>query len=151
MRVILASGSPRRKELMDMLGINYEIIVSNADETLEKGLSFEEQSKKLAYNMLNSLKNNKHQVFTSLAILIQNDEVYEEYIDCNITDVYISDMNDEEIQKWIDSGEAYDKAGAYAIQSNFTKFIQKIDGNYNAVIGLPVNKVYNILKNYIDI
>lgn len=190
MRVILASGSPRRKELMDMLGIDYEVIVSNADETLEEGLSFEEQSKRLGYIkakavfdetsgdrivigsdtmvikdgklygkpkdkqdaicMLNELKNDKHQVFTSLAILVQKGNEYKEYVNCDITDVFVCDMTNEEIEKWLDSGEAYDKAGAYAIQSSFTKFIKKIDGNYDAVIGLPLNKVYNVLKNYID-
>ncbi len=190
MRVILASGSPRRKELMDMLGIDYEVIVSNADETLDEGLSFKEQSKRLGYikakavfdetsgdrivigsdtivmkdgklygkpkdrqdaiNMLNELKNDKNQVFTSFAILVQEGENYEEYIDCDIADVYFSDMTEAEIEKWVDSGEAYDKAGAYAIQSNFSKFIEKIDGNYDTIIGLPINKVYHVLKNYIE-
>lgn len=191
MRVILASKSPRRKELMDLLGIDYEIIVSNADETLEEGLSFEEQSKRLGYikaktvfdetsgdrivigsdsmvmkngklygkpkdredaiHMLNELKNDKHQVFTSLAILVQKDNKYEEYIDCDTTDVYFSDINETEIEKWVDSGEAYDKAGAYGIQSSkFAVFIDKIDGNYSTVVGLPINKVYNILKKYLD-
>ena len=109
MKVILASKSPRRKELMDLLDIDYEIIVSNADETFEEGLTLKEQSKRLGYikakavfdettgdrivigsdtmvlkddklygkpknkehakEMLNDLKNSKHQVFTSLAIL----------------------------------------------------------------------------------
>ena len=49
MKIILASKSPRRKELMDLLNINYEIIVSDADETLQEGLSMEEQSKQLAF------------------------------------------------------------------------------------------------------
>ena len=191
MRVILASKSPRRKELMDLLGIDYEIIVSNADETLEEGLSFEEQSKRLGYikakkvfdetsgdrivigsdsmvmkngklygkpkdredaiHMLNELKNDKHQVFTSLAILVQKDNKYEEYIDCDTTDVYFSDISEIEIERWVDSGEAYDKAGAYGIQSSkFAVFIDKIDGNYSTVVGLPINKVYNILKKYLD-
>ena len=191
MRVILASKSPRRKELMDLLGIDYEIIVSNADETLEEGMSFEEQSKRLGYikakavfdetsgdrivigsdtmvmkdgklygkpkdredaiRMLNELKNDKHQVFTSLAILVQKDNKYEEYIDCDITDVYFSDISEMEIERWVDSGEAYDKAGAYGIQSSkFAVFIDKIDGNYSTVVGLPINKLYNILKKYID-
>lgn len=192
MRVILASGSPRRKELMDMLGIDYEVIVSNVEETLEGGLSFEEQSKKLGYikakavfdetsgdrivigsdtmvakddtiygkpkdkqdaiEMLNELKNNKHQVFTSLAILVQKGDNYKEYIDCDITDVYFSDIIDKEIEKWVDSGEAYDKAGAYGIQSSkFAVFIDKIEGNYEAIVGLPIHKVYNILKKHINI
>ena len=191
MRVILASKSPRRKELMDLLDIDYEIIVSNADETLEEGLSFEEQSKRLGYikakavfdetsgdrivigsdtmvmkdgklygkpkdredaiRMLNELKNDKHQVFTSLGILVQKGDKYEEYIDCDITDVYFSDISEMEIERWVDSGEAYDKAGAYGIQSSkFAVFIDKIDGNYSTVVGLPINKLYNILKKYID-
>ena len=121
MRIILGSKSARRRELMDLFVPNYEIIVSNADETLEEGLSIEEQCKKLGYikakavfdetegdrivigsdtmvvkdgilygkpkdfeeavEMLNTLKNTKHQVITSLAILIQEGENYSEYID----------------------------------------------------------------------
>lgn len=189
MKVILASKSPRRKELMDLLGIDYEIMVSDVDETLEEGLSLEEQSKKLGYikakavfdktsgdrivigsdtlvvkdgklfgkpksrenaiNMIEDLKNDKHQVITSIAILVEKDGKYEEYLDCDITDVYVSDMSKEEIESWIDTGKAYDKAGAYAIQLEFSKHIEKIDGNYNSVIGLPINKVYKVLKNYI--
>jgi septum formation protein len=49
MRIILASQSPRRKELMDRLNIDYDIIVSNADETLQEGLTVEEQSKRLGF------------------------------------------------------------------------------------------------------
>lgn len=192
MRVILASGSPRRKELMDTLGIDYEIIVSNADETLDEGLSLEEQSKRLGYikakavfdetsgdrivigsdtmvvknnkiygkpkdkqdaiNMLNELKNDKHQVFTSLAILVQEGEEYKEYIDCDTTEVYFSDMTEAEIEKWVDSGEAYDKAGAYGVQSSkFAVFIDKINGNYTTIIGLPINRIYQILKKHIKL
>ena len=189
MKVILASKSPRRKELMDLLGVDYEIIVSDAEEIIEPGLTIEEQSKKLGYikakavfdktsgdrivigsdtlvvkdgklfgkpksrenaiNMIEDLKNDKHQVITSIAILLEKGGKYEEYIDCDITDVYVSDMSKEEIESWIDTGKAYDKAGAYAIQLEFTKHIEKIDGNYNSVIGLPINKVYKVLKNYI--
>ena len=191
MKVILASKSPRRKELMDLLGIDYEIIVSEADETLEKGLILEEQSKKLGYikvkavfdktsgdrivigsdtmvikdgklfgkpkdkqdaiNMLNTLKNDKHQVITSLAILVEKNGKYEENIDCDIANVFVSDIDDEEIEKWLETGKAYDKAGAYAIQEEFSKHIEKIDGNYSSIVGLPINKVYKILKKYIKI
>lgn len=189
MRVILASKSPRRKELMELLEIDFEIMVSESDEILEEGLSLEEQSEKLGYikakavfdktsgdrivigsdtlvvkdnklfgkpkdrqdaiNMINALKNDKHQVITSIAILIQKDGEYEEYIDCDIADVYVSDMSDEEIEEWINTGNAYDKAGAYAIQLEFAKFIEKIDGNYDSIVGLPINKVHKILKKYI--
>ena len=189
MKVILASKSPRRKELMDFLGINYEIKVSEVDETLEEGLTIEEQSKRLGYikakavfdqttgdrivigsdtlvvkdnvifgkpkdkqdaiNMVNTIKNDKHQVITSIAVLVQEGNEYKEYIDYDIADVYISDMSQEEIEEWIDSGKAYDKAGAYAIQLDFMKFLEKLDGNYATVIGLPIHKLYRIMKQYI--
>ena len=189
MRVILASKSPRRKELMNLLGIDYEIMVSEADETIEEGLTLEEQSKRLGFikaksvfdqtsgdrivigsdtlvvkdgklfgkpkdredaiNMINAIKNDKHQVITSVAILVQKDGEYKEYLDCDISDVYVADMIDKEIEAWVDSGKAFDKAGAYAIQLEFAKHIEKINGNYDSIIGLPINKVYNILKEYI--
>ena len=63
----------------------------------------------------------------------------------------VSDITDEEIEKWIATGNIYDKAGAYAIQEKFGIFIDKVDGNYSTVIGLPINKVYKILKEYIEI
>ena len=189
MKVILASKSPRRKELIDFLGIDYEIKVSEVDETLEEGLAIEEQSKRLGYikakavfdqttgdrivigsdtlvvkdniifgkpkdrqdaiNMVNTIKNDKHQVITSIAVLVQEGNEYKEYIDYDIADVYIADMSQEEIEEWIDSGKAYDKAGAYAIQLDFMKFLEKVDGNYGTVIGLPIHKLYRIMKQYI--
>lgn len=189
MRIILASQSPRRKELMDKLGLNYEIIVSNADETLQEGLSVKEQSKRLGFikakevfdklegdrivigsdtivvkddvifgkpkdrqdaiKMIKKFQNDKHQVLTSVAVLVEKDGKYFEDIDCVSSDVYVNKMTEKEIEDWVDTGKAYDKAGAYAIQLEFIKFIERIDGNYGAIIGLPVNKVYEMLKKYI--
>ena len=189
MRIILASKSPRRKELMDLLGVNYEVMVSEAEEILEEGLTIEEQSKKLGYikakavfdktsgdrivigsdtlvvkdgklygkpkdkmdaiNMLNNLKNDKHQVITSIAILVERNGVYEEHIDYDISNVYISNISEQEIEEWIETGKAYDKAGAYAIQLEFAKHIEKVEGNYESIVGLPINKLYKILKQYI--
>ena len=189
MRIILASKSPRRKELMDLLNVNYDIIVSDADETLENGLSMEEQSKKLAlakakavfditsgdrivigadtlvykddeklgkpgnadnaFNMLQKLKNSTHQVCTGIAVLVQKGDLYSEFIDCSSTSIHIKDMTDIEIQEWIDTGKAFDKAGAYAIQDEFAKFIDKIDGNYSSVVGLPIDMVYYAIKKFI--
>lgn len=190
MQIILASQSPRRKELMDLMGLDYKVIVSNADETFEKGLSIEEQSKRLGYikaktvfdetkgdrivigsdtmvlkdneifgkpkdkddaiRMLNKLKNTDHRVITSLSVLIQDGDKYSEYIDYDIAKVYFKDMTKEEILKWIDEGSPYDKAGAYAIQSKFGVFVDKIEGNYFTVVGLPIHKLYEIIKKYME-
>ena len=99
--------------------------------------------------MIKKFKNDKHQVLTSVAVLVEKNGKYFENIDYVSSDVYISDMTEKEIEDWVDTGKAYDKAGAYAIQCEFIKFIERIDGNYGSIIGLPVNKVYEILKKYI--
>lgn len=189
MRIILASQSPRRKELLELMGLKFEVIVSNQEEVFEKNLTIEEQSKIIALgkaksvfektdrdrivigsdtivvkknkiygkpknendakDMLLEFKNSKVQVITSIAILIQNGDIYEEYVDYDIADIYIKDMTNEEIDKWIQTGEAMDKAGAFAIQSKFSVFIEKIVGNYNTIVGLPIHKLYDVIKSYI--
>lgn len=186
MKIILASKSPRRKELMDMLNLKYEVIVSDAEEILEEGLKIEEQAKRLSYikaktvfdetigdrivigsdtmvikdgkiygkpkneedafRILKELNGSKHQVITGLAILVERSGKYQEYLDYDITEVYFKNMTDEEIKNWIATGETIDKAGAYAVQGKFSVFIEKINGNYWSVMGLPIHKVYDILK-----
>ena len=186
MRIILASKSARRTELLNMIGIIHEIIVSNADETFIDGLSLENQSKRLALikakavfektsgdrivigsdtmvekngvvygkpkdkndaiRMLRELKNGKHRVFTSLAILAEKNGKYFEYNDLDIAFVWIQDMTEKEIVDWVEKDNPVDKAGAYAIQSKFSVFIEKTEGNFFTVVGLPINKVYNAIK-----
>lgn len=190
MKIILASKSPRRKELLDLLNLDYEIIVSEAEEVIEENITIEEQAKKLSYikaktvfdktsgdrivigsdtmvikdnkiygkpkdeedafKMLKELKNANHLVITGLAILVERNGKYEEYLDYDKADVYFKDMSDEEIRKWINTKEALDKAGAYAVQGEFMVFIEKFDGNYATVMGLPIHKVYDILKDILE-
>lgn len=190
MRVILASGSPRRKELLKSITQDFEVIVSNSDESLQKGLTIEEQFKRIAYlkaktifdqtqgdrivigadtmvlkdgaiygkpknkeeafQMLSNLQNDMNEVITGISILIEKDGIQREYSDYDIGKVYISQMNDREIQDWINSGKAMDKAGAYAVQEEFCKFIEKLEGNYATVVGLPIHKVYQVIKQYLE-
>lgn len=187
MKIILASKSPRRRELLDLIHIPYEIIVSEVDEILNPTLTIEEQAKQLSYQkakavfdktegdravigadtmviknkkiygkpkneeeaiqMIQKLENGTHQVITGLSILIEKEGHYQEEIDYDITEVTINEMTNQEILDWVKSGNASDKAGAYAIQGEFAKHIEKINGNYATVVGLPIHKVYKILKN----
>lgn len=189
MEVILASKSPRRRELMNLLNINYKVIVSDADEILEDGLSMEEQSKRLAFTkakavfdktfgdrivigadtlvykgnkkygkpgnyenaikMLNELKNDTHQVCTGIAILVQNGNTYQEFLNSSVGSVHIKDLTDNEIEEWVSTGKAFDKAGGYAIQEEFVKFIDRIDGNYTTIVGLPIDMVYDVIKKFV--
>lgn len=69
---------------------------------------------------------------------------------CEKTDVYCNDISDNEIREYISTGEPMDKAGAYGIQGRFAAFIGKIDGDYNNVVGLPVARVYQELKLWLN-
>lgn len=186
MKIILASQSPRRKELMSLANFDYEILVSDADESFEEGLTLDDQSKRIAYlkaktifdntqgdraiigsdtmvalgnevfgkpkdredaiEMITKLQGRSHTVYTSLAVLIEDKEEYKEIIKLSKVDVYVKKMTQEEIIEYVDTEEPYDKAGAYAIQSSFCKFVEKIYGDYYSVVGLPIGKVYDILK-----
>lgn len=186
MRIILASGSPRRKELLDMMGLNFEVKVSHSEEKLQSDLSLEEQSKKLAYDkakevfektqgdrvvigsdtmvvkngkiygkptskayaisMLQELKNSSHLVVTSLCVMIQKEEEVKEYCVLDQVTVYLKNMSEEEIKNWVEEGSCMDKAGSYAIQGKFAVYIDKIEGNYYTVMGLPIHLLYDILK-----
>lgn len=174
---------------MEMLDLEFEVLVSGADETLEEGLSIQEQAKQLAYakakavfdktsgdrivvgsdtmvekdgvlygkpkdreeaiKMINNIKNTDHNVITGISIIVEKDGKVEEFKDYDLTKVFVTDLSDEEIVKWVDSGEAMDKAGAYAIQGKFGVFIDKMEGNYYSVVGLPIQKVYQKIKKYI--
>jgi len=188
MKVILASGSPRRKELLKMVVPEFEIIVSGAEECMEDNLSPEEQATNLSYlkakNVFDETKGDRivigsdtivvkngklygkpsskenakqmikelldgdrtHYVITGLSIIVQKNEEIKEFNIFDKVKVYFTNITDSEIEKWIDSGEAMDKAGAYAIQGEFGVFVDKIEGNYSTVVGLPIHKVYDIIK-----
>ncbi len=100
-----------------------------------------------AIKMLKNLQGDVHTIYTSLAILIEEKEKYKEFKEIVKTNVIVHQMTDEEIIEYVDTENPYDKAGAYAIQSTFAKFIEEIEGNYMSVIGLPIDKVYRILKD----
>lgn len=99
-----------------------------------------------AIKTLRELQGDKHEIYTSLAILIEYQGKYKEIKELCKTEVTVSKMSDEEIIEYVDFEEPYDKAGAYSIQSCFCKFVEKIEGNYMSVVGLPVYRVYQILK-----
>lgn len=186
MKIILASSSPRRKELMDLAKFDYEILTGNVDETCNNNLSIEEQSKDVAYRkakfvydntqgdrvviagdtlvvkddkvygkpkdiedaveMLRELQGKKNYIYTSIAVLIEQRGKEKEYNELHRTVVYVKPMNDIEIAQYIESDKPFDKAGSYAIQGLFSIFIEKIEGNYTSALGLPIQRIYEILK-----
>ena len=91
-----------------------------------------------------------HSVITGVSIIIEKDGICEEFKTFDEVKVFLKETTDEEIEKWINSGKAMDKAGAYGMQNEFCVHVEKIEGNYTSVVGLPTHKVYDIIKNYIN-
>ena len=185
--IILASQSPRRKELLQKHDIAFSVFVTDTDETvtekmtpsrLVQELSYRKaqsaaehfkgqetlivaadtvvalgneifgkpKDKEDAFRMLFALSGKAHSVFTGvcLAFLNQKEVQYESLV-CE-TKVYFKALTNEEIQQYILTGEPFDKAGSYAIQGIASQFVEKIEGDYDNVVGLPVEAILPWLK-----
>lgn len=180
-RIILASASPRRREILSGMGAQFTVLSTDADEsctltdpaalTMELArrkalaalavLSAEGKSEGAviisadtvvaldgeilgkpcdsedAFRMLSMLSGNTHTVTTGIAVTCDGVTL----TDCSVTRVHVDTIPDSEIQKYIDSGDPFDKAGAYGIQGRFSQWVRGIDGCYFGVVGLPVNKL----------
>ncbi|HHV97920.1 MAG TPA: septum formation inhibitor Maf [Clostridiaceae bacterium] len=184
--LILASASPRRKELLEQIGMKFIIIPSKVDEdkielegephektktlALTKAKDVAERVKKglvlgadtivvidgkiygkptnaqHAYEMLKSLSGRRHQVITGVALVDAASGFY--LADYEKTDVYFGYIDDDEIWEYINSGEAMGKAGAYAIQGKGALFVERINGCYSNVVGLPIFLLKKMLKKF---
>ena len=109
------------------------------DEIMGKPIDFED-----GFNMLSKLRNTYHYVTTGVALVevgCENARVFAE-----VTKVYFKDYSDEELRAYLETDEAYDKAGAYAIQGYFAKHIEKFEGDYDNVVGFPWTRIEEEVK-----
>lgn len=189
--IILASASPRRKELMRQAGFEFEIKVSEKEEVYKSKLPDEivkelallkardvaeqceqknlivigadtvvaldgkilgkPKSEEEAVGMIRALQGKTHQVYTGTAILIYNDKGMEKVINHAVkTDVVVHPMTEKEIMDYIKQEQVMDKAGAYGIQGRFAIYIEKIEGDYYNVVGLPISYIYQTLKGEME-
>ncbi|RST76223.1 septum formation inhibitor Maf [Siminovitchia acidinfaciens] len=180
--LVLASSSPRRKELLERLSIPFTIFSPNVDETVNEHLApgdivitlASRKARKVAENyphsyiigsdtvvvnegkvlgkptdresarqMLLGLSGTTHSVYTGVAVTFKDsiNTFYEK------TDVTFWELSDEEIEQYLDSGEPFDKAGAYGIQGKGGLLVKSIHGDYYSVVGLPIGKLSRELKN----
>ena len=186
MNIVLASGSPRRIEMMRAHGIEPLVMPADIEENIPKvhgmcetvmflalkkaqdvagSLSSladctEEGSiivaadtivykdgeimgkpadRADAFRMLDKLRNDFHYVVTGVALLSYGRQLTRVFAE--VTKVYFEDYQDSELEAYLDTDEAYDKAGAYAIQGYFAKHIDHIEGSYDNVIGFPWDRI----------
>lgn len=180
MGIILASASPRRKQLLSMVTANFSVVkplgkevvdttlparkiamllakqkagevfskhpddlVIGADTvvTMEGAILGKPIDRNAARRMLRMLSGRSHRVYTGVCLMAANQKT----VFARWTDVTLAPLTEEEISKYVETGECDDKAGAYAVQGLGSRFIEKIDGDYYTVVGLPVQSLYRLL------
>ena len=100
-----------------------------------------------AVRMLNSLQGRRHDVYTGVAILDYDENGEKHVYNYPVgTAVYVNEMTEEEIRAYVETKDPLDKAGAYGIQGRFAAHIDRIEGDYYNVVGLPVSRVYRTLR-----
>lgn len=124
----------------DSLVLGFDTLVFLDDKVLGKPQNEEE-----CISMIKSLSGRTHEVFTG-ACFVDKNMKKSFYSSCKVT---FSNINDEEILEYAKTSEPYDKAGAYAIQGYMGRFIERVDGDFFSVIGMPKEKVYSFLRDYV--
>lgn len=132
-----------KKVKEDSIIISCDTVVCKDNELIGKP-----KDKLDATLMLKKLSGTSHIVYSCLTVLkVKNQKIIEEYKEVGEGLVYVDSLSDEEIEDWINKGNPYNKAGGYAIQEEFGKYVTKIEGDFYSIVGLPLNKLYQILKN----
>jgi len=181
-RLVLASRSPRRKEILENLGFEFEVLPSEVDESDVpwndpvgaakllaeiKGVDAQRSRPRRtiiaadtivlcdgevmgkpsghdeARVMLERLAGRMHEVVTGIALIAPPNI---RMIEAESTRVFFRDLTGREIERYISTGEPFDKAGAYAIQGFASAFIDRIEGDYFNVVGLPVAKLFGMFR-----
>ena len=180
-KFVLASKSPRRKEILKGIGADFKVSASDADENIDKNLEpfmyvqelamikaaaaknesaeyiiaadtvvyfkgkimGKPHTKEEAFEMLEALSGNTHSVYTGICGCNPNSGV--SVTDYEKTDVTFNKLTHDEIRRYIESGEPFDKAGGYGIGKG-ALLVGKISGDYFNVVGLPASKLNKLLK-----
>lgn len=185
-KFILASASPRRKELLSIYVKDFKIMPADIDETVPDNIALEDaplyiakekaaavfnklnedeiiitadtivlldnkiygkpKNKLDAYNMIKTLSGKTHQVITGVCCYSKDKQINIEFSD--VTNVSFTDISDEIIEKYLENAEYIDKAGAYAVQGLASMFVEKIDGSYDNIVGLPMGRLARNLIKY---
>ncbi len=183
MHILLASTSPRRQELLELLGLQFRIIAPTCEETLSPNLPPSEQTRHLARDkaqsvasqhtedlvigsdtvieiegrllgkpenmekaetMLRELRGRVHQVHTGVALIQKASNISINFVET--ADVWIKPFTESTLKKYLVTEESLGKAGAYSIQGEGAQFIEKIEGDYPTIVGLPLWRTAKVLE-----
>jgi len=192
-RIVLASASPRRREILEKFGVRFDIIPSSADENADgsapcgeyvcalakkKGDAVRQkliadgedisdtliiscdtvvyfngmiigkpENENIAALTLGMLSDSYHSVYSGMSLIFGDAEM----CDYAKTDVKFAEISENDIEKYVKSGEPMGKAGSYAIQGGASAFVEKIDGDYYNVVGFPLALFCRMIKSMFGI
>ena len=188
MEIILASASPRRKEILQNTKLNFDIQKSDVEEVMLENESPEDMVVRLAYEkafdvakrntdrlvigadtivaldnevlgkpkdqneayqMIKRLSNKTHKVITGISLInLKENKIIKDYV---VSFVTFKDLSEDSIKDYINTNESLDKAGAYGIQGYGALLVKNIQGDYFNIVGLPISKLSDLLKDHFDI
>lgn len=181
MKILLASKSPRRRELLEQIGVDYEVIDIDIDESWDGKESAEHYVKRIALEkaragnafsdedltvlaadtavildgeilgkaennedaavMLKKLSGTTHTVLSAVSLIHKKEQTM-----LNTSYVTFKKLTKKEITHYLESGESIGKAGGYAIQGKAAVFIERLEGSYSGVMGLPLYETHQLLN-----
>ena len=184
-KIILASASPRRTELLDLAGINHTVDPADVDESILSNEASADYAKRIALvkaiktaerhtsglvlgadtivvvkgevlgkpssredaaRMLQLISGREHEVITAVALV--DAQTRRSEVEIEVTEVKVKELTSDEIAEYLETGEPYDKAGAYGIQGRASVFVEGIRGCFFNVVGLPLARLYRMLKEF---
>ena len=172
-KIILASASPRRKELLERAGVDFEVLPASGDENRisdNPGEAVKQLASDKAASVIRTMKDSADgtivigsdtvvvfenvilgkphdtQVYTGVSVWEKKEKIWTEHTFYESTDVTFYPVSDEEIREYVATGEPMDKAGSYGIQGLFGIYVKGISGDYNNVVGLPVARLFYEMK-----
>jgi len=181
--LILASASPRRRELLDQIGIQYRVVVADLDEValegelpgdyvlrmarekagavrrrematipvlgadteviLDSRILGKPVDRQHAIDMLSGLSGRTHEVWSAVAVVMPDGRILQ---DLNVTRVSFAVMEPDWIETYCETGDPMDKAGAYGVQGLAAQKIERLEGSYSGVMGLPLFETTQLLR-----
>ena len=183
MQILLASSSPRRRELLGLLGVPFHIVPPTCEEILSPHHSPSEQTRQIAQDkaqsvakqhpkdlvigsdtvieiegkllgkpgnmkeaeiMLRNLRGKCHQVHTGVAVIHQAKKVSIDFVET--AQVWIKSFGEKTLKAYLETKESLGKAGAYSIQGEGAQLIEKVEGDYPTIVGLPLWRTGKILE-----
>lgn len=144
--IVISLAYQKASSVLEELSINepnlleeYHYLIAADTIVYKDQLMGKPADKEDGFKMLSKLRDTNHFVATGVSIYDLQNKIWDNF--CDVTEVFFKNYTDEELLDYLDTDEAYDKAGGYGIQGTFAKYVDHYIGSYNNVVGFPIEKI----------